>query len=74
MEATQQFRALRPDVTLMDLQMPEMSGVIAIRGEFPGARVIVLNTFRATSSAAGDESRRLWLRVEGGHSHGARST
>lgn len=47
-EAIQQFRALRPDVTLMDLQMPEMSGLdalIAIRGEFPDARVIVLTTF-----------------------------
>src|SRR5215472_7604994 len=47
-EAIQQFRALRPDVTLMDLQMPEMSGldaIIAIRGEFPDARIIVLTTF-----------------------------
>jgi DNA-binding NarL/FixJ family response regulator len=44
-EAIQQFRALRPDVTLMDLQMPEMSGldaIVAIRGEFPDARIIVL--------------------------------
>ena len=47
-EAIQQFRALRPDVTLMDLQMPEMSGldaIIAIRGEFPDARLIVLTTY-----------------------------
>ena len=47
-EAIQQFRALRPDVTLMDLQMPELSGLdalIAIRGECPDARVIVLTTF-----------------------------
>ena len=47
-EAVQQFRALRPDVTLMDLQMPEMSGVdaiITIRGEFADARIIVLTTF-----------------------------
>jgi DNA-binding NarL/FixJ family response regulator len=47
-EAIQQFRALRPDVTLMDLQMPEMSGldaIIAIRGEFPDARIIVLTTY-----------------------------
>jgi len=47
-EAIQQFRALRPDVTLMDLQMPEMSGleaVIAIRSEFPDARIIVLTTY-----------------------------
>ncbi len=47
-EAVQQFRAHRPDVTLMDLQMPEMSGLDAIstiRGEFPEARVIVLTTY-----------------------------
>jgi DNA-binding NarL/FixJ family response regulator len=47
-EAIQQFRAHRPDVTLMDLQMQEMNGVdamIAIRGEFPDARVIVLTTY-----------------------------
>src|SRR5262249_15757212 len=47
-EAIQQFRALRPDVTLMDLQMPEMSGldaIIAIRGEFSDARIIVLTTY-----------------------------
>ena len=47
-EAIQQFRALRPDVTLMDLQMPEMDGIdaiSAIRGEFPEARIIVLTTY-----------------------------
>ena len=47
-DAIQQFRAHRPDVTLMDLQMPEMSGVdaiIAIRNEFPEARIIVLTTY-----------------------------
>jgi DNA-binding NarL/FixJ family response regulator len=47
-EAIQQFRAHRPDVTLMDLQMPEMNGldaIIAIRGEFPDARIIVLTTY-----------------------------
>ena len=47
-EAIQQFRTHRPDVTLMDLQMPEMSGldaIIAIRGEFPEARIIVLTTY-----------------------------
>ena len=47
-EAIRQFRALRPDVTLMDLQMPEMNGVdamIAILGEFSGARIIVLTTY-----------------------------
>src|SRR6202142_643793 len=47
-EAIQQYRAHHPDVTLMDLQMPEMNGIdalIAIRGEFPDAKVIVLTTY-----------------------------
>ena len=47
-EALQQFRTHQPDVTLMDLQMPEMNGLdalIAIRGEFPEARIIVLTTY-----------------------------
>jgi len=47
-EAIQQFRQHRPDITLMDLQMPEMGGldaIIAIRGEFPDARIIVLTTY-----------------------------
>ena len=47
-EAIQQFRAHHPDVTLMDLQMPEMNGLdamISIRGEFPDARIIVLTTY-----------------------------
>jgi DNA-binding NarL/FixJ family response regulator len=47
-EAVQQFRAHQPDITLMDLQMPEMNGLdamIAIRGEFPEARIIVLTTY-----------------------------
>ena len=48
-EAIEQFREHRPDVTLMDLQMPEMNGLdalIALRDEFPEARVIVLTTYR----------------------------
>jgi DNA-binding NarL/FixJ family response regulator len=47
-EAVEAFRTNRPDVTLMDLQMPEMGGVdaiSAIRGEFPDARIIVLTTY-----------------------------
>jgi DNA-binding NarL/FixJ family response regulator len=47
-DAIQQFRTLRPDVTLMDLQMPEMNGIdaiIAIRNEFPEARIVVLTTY-----------------------------
>jgi len=47
-EAIEQFRAHQPDITLMDLQMPDMAGVeamIAIRSEFPDARIIVLTTY-----------------------------
>ena len=47
-EAIQQFHRHRPDITLMDIQMPEMNGldaIIAIRGEFPEARIIVLTTY-----------------------------
>jgi DNA-binding NarL/FixJ family response regulator len=47
-EAIQQFRTLQPDVTLMDLQMPEMNGIealIAIRNEYPDAKVIMLTTY-----------------------------
>jgi DNA-binding NarL/FixJ family response regulator len=47
-EAIELFRQHRPDVTLMDLQMPEMGGIdalSAIRGEFPEARIIVLTTY-----------------------------
>jgi DNA-binding NarL/FixJ family response regulator len=48
-EAIQQFREHHPDVTLMDLQMPEMNGldaIIAIRNEFKDARIIVLTTYK----------------------------
>jgi CheY-like chemotaxis protein len=47
-EAVEKFRSTRPDVTLMDLQMPDMSGIdalIAIRGDFPAAKIIVLTTY-----------------------------
>jgi DNA-binding NarL/FixJ family response regulator len=47
-EAIERFRKHRPDVTLMDLRLPDMSGVdslIAIRADFPEARIIMLTTF-----------------------------
>lgn len=47
-EAIQQYRDFKPDVTLMDLRLPDLSGidaVIAIRTEFPEARIIMLTTF-----------------------------
>src|SRR6202030_2676424 len=47
-EAIQQFRKHQPDVTLMDLRLPDKSGIdamIAVRAEFPQARVIMLTTF-----------------------------
>ncbi|HUA26771.1 MAG TPA: response regulator transcription factor [Steroidobacteraceae bacterium] len=53
-EALQQFRSHRPDITLMDLQMPEMNGldaITAIHGEFPEARIIVLTTYAGDAQA-----------------------
>jgi len=53
-EAIQQFRLHRPDVTLMDLQMPRMSGfdaIGAILGEFPEARIVVLTTYEGDVQA-----------------------
>jgi DNA-binding NarL/FixJ family response regulator len=53
-EAIEQFRKHRPDITLLDLQMPELNGLdalIAIRAEFSEARVIVLTTYRGDMSA-----------------------
>src|SRR5579863_524889 len=47
-EAIEQYRKHRPDVTLMDLKMPEMSGLdamIAILAEYPDARIVVLTTY-----------------------------
>ena len=48
LEAIEQYRKYQPDITLMDLQMPEKNGLDAltdIRGEFPDARIIVLTTY-----------------------------
>src|SRR5262245_11843970 len=54
-EAIEAFRRERPDVTLMDLRMPDMSGIeaiAAIRSEFPNARIIVLTTYTGDVQAA----------------------
>ncbi|CAN5188321.1 response regulator transcription factor [soil metagenome] len=53
-QALEQFREHRPDVTLMDVQMPVLNGIdamIAIRGEFPDARVLMLTTYRGDVQA-----------------------
>ena len=53
-EAIESYRTLRPDVTLMDLQMPDMNGIDAInaiRGEFPDARIVVLTTYKGDVQA-----------------------
>ncbi len=53
-EAVEQFRAHRPDVTLMDLQMPDMNGtdaILAIRKDYPDARIIVLTTYSGDAQA-----------------------
>jgi DNA-binding NarL/FixJ family response regulator len=47
-DAIEEFRRLKPDVTLMDVQLPGMDGIdaiLAIRSEFPAARIIVLTTY-----------------------------
>lgn len=47
-EAIEAFRTLKPDVVLLDLQLPDLNGIevlIAIRSEFPNARIIILTTF-----------------------------
>ena len=54
-EAIEQFRTHRPDVTLMDVQMPEVNGIdaiVKIREEFPDARIIVLTTYTGDAQAA----------------------
>ena len=54
-EALESFRRHRPDVTLMDLRMPDMNGIeaiAAIRAEFPNARIVVLTTYSGDVQAA----------------------
>ena len=54
-EAVEQFRTHHPDVTLMDVQMPEVNGIdaiVKIREEFPAARIIVLTTYTGDAQAA----------------------
>jgi DNA-binding NarL/FixJ family response regulator len=54
-EALERFREQRPDITLMDLRMPDMNGIeaiAAIRGEFSNARIIVLTTYAGDAQAA----------------------
>jgi DNA-binding NarL/FixJ family response regulator len=53
-EAIQMFRNQRPDVTLMDLQMPDLNGIdaiVTIRQEYPQARIIVLTTYEGDALA-----------------------
>jgi len=61
-EAIEAFRKHRPDVTLMDLRMPDVSGIdaiVAIRAEFPAARIIVLTTYEGDAQAlAGAQTAR----------------
>jgi DNA-binding NarL/FixJ family response regulator len=55
-EAFELFRQHRPDVTLMDLRMPDMSGIAAItaiRAEFPNARIVVLTSYAGDAHAVG---------------------
>jgi DNA-binding NarL/FixJ family response regulator len=55
-EAVEKFRLHRPDVTLMDLQMPGLNGIeaiIRILGEFPGARIIVFTTYKGDAQVKG---------------------
>jgi len=54
LEALESFRSLRPDVTLMDIHLPGMSGIeamLAIRAEFPTARIVVLTAYRGDIQA-----------------------
>src|SRR5262245_17993387 len=63
-EAIQQFRQHRPDITLMDLQMPTMNGLeamVAIRNEFPEAKIIILTTYESDVQEAMKSGARAYL-------------
>jgi DNA-binding NarL/FixJ family response regulator len=63
-EAIQQFRQHQPDITLMDLQMPEMNGldaIVAIRNEFPKAKIIILTTYESDVEPAMKLGARAYL-------------
>ena len=63
-EAIQQFRQHRPDITLMDLRMPEMNGLeamAAIRKEFPEAKIIILTTYESDVQGAMKLGARAYL-------------
>ena len=63
-EAIQQFRQHHPDITLMELRMPEMNGLdamVAIRNEFPDAKIIVLTTYESDVQDAMKLGARAYL-------------
>ena len=63
-EAIQQFREHWPDITLMDLQMPMMTGLqamVAIRKEFPEAKIIILTTYTGDAENAKKLGARAYL-------------
>src|SRR5262244_321287 len=63
-EAIQQFRLHRPDITLMDLQMPAINGLeamVAIRKEFPDAKIIILTTYESDVQGAMELGARAYL-------------
>jgi DNA-binding NarL/FixJ family response regulator len=63
-EAIHQFRTHRPDITLMDLQMPEMNGMdamVAIQKEFPEAKIIIVTTYESDVQPAMKLGARAYL-------------